>query len=303
MLEMSGKILPLIPVDGKGCQIMRSIIACFAIRPASSAHSAGLWRNEQGTPDVGTASAGMAERADDVDTSFANPAGMTRLKGSQAMVGIQPIYGDFKFETGSSTFGGGSSGNGAGWIPSGGLFYVRYIAVDTELGASVGSYLGIGFDFNDDWGGRYYVAKNELVTAFAQGSVGHRLSDTVSIGAGAGVVYGKLEYQSSINNVIDAQPDGSIKLEDTDVAFAYNFGLLFEPHEDTRIGLAYTSEIDLELEDNNNLVHVRLTSGGVAPSAPVRDWQGARRGGRDASRSRILPVKINCCVGFDEIGG
>ena len=64
----------------------------------SSANAAGLWLYEQGTPDVGTATAGMAARAEDAATAFANPAGMSRLKGSQAMVGIQLIYGDYRWD-------------------------------------------------------------------------------------------------------------------------------------------------------------------------------------------------------------
>jgi long-chain fatty acid transport protein len=72
------------------------------------AQAAGLWLYEQGTPDVGTAVAGMAARADDAATAFANPAGMTRLEGSQAMVGIQPIYGIWvsAFDFPGSLFGG-----------------------------------------------------------------------------------------------------------------------------------------------------------------------------------------------------
>lgn len=66
---------------------------------STSAHGAGLWLYEQGTPDVGTAAAGMAARADDAATAFANPAGMTRLKESQVMAGIQPIYGNMQFDT------------------------------------------------------------------------------------------------------------------------------------------------------------------------------------------------------------
>jgi long-subunit fatty acid transport protein len=80
----------------------------------TTARAAGLWLYEQGTPDVGTATAGMAARADDAATAFANPEGMTRLKESQAMVGIQPIYGDMKFDTDVSTSGGGNGGNAVG---------------------------------------------------------------------------------------------------------------------------------------------------------------------------------------------
>ena len=85
--------------------------------PEMWAHAGGLWLYEMGTPDVGTASAGMASRASDAATAFANPAGMTRLSESQLMVGLQPMYGDIKFDTQSSTYGGGNGGNAGGFVP------------------------------------------------------------------------------------------------------------------------------------------------------------------------------------------
>ena len=219
----------------------------------TTARPAGLWLYEQGTPDVGTATAGMAARADDAATAFANPAGMTRLKESQGMVGIQPIYGKFEFDTDASSFGGGDGGNAVGWVPSGGLFYVHSLSNDLKLGVSAGSYLGLGMDFNDDWAGRYYVTRSELVTAFGQGSVGYRINDRVSVGAGVGLVYGKLDYRAALNNLFDALPDGQIQFEDSDTAYNYNLGLLIEPRAGTRIGLTYISKVDLKFRDKNNI--------------------------------------------------
>ena len=46
---------------------------------ASSSQAGGLYLYELGTPDVGTAAAGWAARAQDAATVFTNPAGMTRL--------------------------------------------------------------------------------------------------------------------------------------------------------------------------------------------------------------------------------
>ncbi len=219
----------------------------------TTARAAGLWLYEQGTPDVGTATAGMAARADDAATAFANPAGMTRLKESQAMVGIQPIYGNMKFDTDSSSFGGGDGGNAVGWVPSGGLFYVHSLSSDLKLGLSAGSYLGLGVNFNDDWAGRYYVTKSELITMFTKASVGYRINHWLSVGAGAGVLYGKLENEAALNTLPAARPDGRIKFEDNDTVFDYNFGVLIEPRADTRIGLTYLSEDDLDFKDNNKI--------------------------------------------------
>ena len=57
---------------------------------ASAAASAGgLMLYEVGTADVGLASAGYGARAQDASTVFTNPAGMTRLEGTQVLVGAQ----------------------------------------------------------------------------------------------------------------------------------------------------------------------------------------------------------------------
>ena len=132
------------------------------------AHAAGLWLYEQGTPDVGTASAGMAARAQDAATAFANPAGMTQLQGSQLMVGVQPIYTNIESDVEVATYGGGDGGNAGGFVPSGGLFYVHSLSQDLKVGLSAGSYLGLGVDFADDWAGRYYIQKEEFTTRVCQ---------------------------------------------------------------------------------------------------------------------------------------
>ena len=52
---------------------------------------------EQGTPDVGLASAGQGARAQDASAVFTNPAGMTQLEGSQMLGGVKPLFGDHTF--------------------------------------------------------------------------------------------------------------------------------------------------------------------------------------------------------------
>ena len=99
----------MMQIHGVARNLAGGLVSLALVIGSSATHGAGLWLYEQGTPDVGTAAAGMAARADDAATAFANPAGMTRLKESQAMVGIQPIYGDMKFDVDAATFGGGDS--------------------------------------------------------------------------------------------------------------------------------------------------------------------------------------------------
>ena len=244
----------------------------------ASAQAAGLWLYEMGTPDVGTASAGMTSRAQDAATAFANPAGMTRLQESQFMVGVQPIYSDIKSDVDVATFGGGDGGNAGGFVPAGGLFYVHSLSQDLKLGFSAGSYLGLGVDFDKEWAGRYYIQKEEFTTAFANGSVGYRVKDWLSVGAGVSIVHGELEYRAALNNQLDGGADGRIKFDDTDADIGFNAGLLIEPREGTRVGLTYISEVDFDFKDKNlisgagPLLNDALQLSGLAGATTKLKW-------------------------------
>ena len=78
------------------------------------------------------------------------------------MVGVQPLYADIKFDTQSSTFGGGNGGNAGGLVPTGSLSYVHDVSDDLKLGLTAGSYLGLGIKFDDTWAGRYYVQQEDF---------------------------------------------------------------------------------------------------------------------------------------------
>ena len=252
--------------------------------PGMSAEAAGLWLYEMGTPDVGTASAGMASRAADAATAFANPAGMTRLTESQLMVGMQPMYGDVKFDTQSSTFGGSDGGNAGGFVPTGSLSYVHSVSNDLKLGFTAGSYLGLGAKYNDTWAGRYYVQQEDFLTSVVNGALGYRVNDWLSVGGGLSLVYGELGAQTNINNLLDGQPDGRMKLDATDTDIGWNAGLLIEPRAGTRLGLTYTSTVDLKFKD-------QISFHGLGPGLDFALTQSGLKGA-DTTFDFTLPNQV-----------
>jgi long-chain fatty acid transport protein len=237
------------------------------------AYGGGLWLYEMGTPDVGTASAGMASRADDAATAFANPAGMTRLTESQLMVAMQPMYGDIKFDTQSSTYGGGNGGNAGGFVPNGSLSYVHSVSNDLKLGVTAGTYLGLGVDFDESWAGRYYVQQEDFTTSFLNGAVGYRVNDWLSVGGGLSLVYGELGVQTNINNVLDGGPDGRLKFKDNDTDYGWNAGLLIEPRAGTRVGLTYMSKVDLKYKDHTSIHGAGPILSGLLQTAALQNAQ------------------------------
>ena len=70
---------------------------------AGTAMAGGLIAYEIGTADVGLASAGYNVRAQDASTVFTNPAGMTRLDGTQILAAGQVDYSNLEFSIGSGT--------------------------------------------------------------------------------------------------------------------------------------------------------------------------------------------------------
>ena len=103
------------------------IALCAGTLAAGPVAAGGLLTYEFGTAEVGLASAGYGARAQDASTVFTNPAGMTRLDGTQLLLGGQLVYGRTEFSIGSGTspgLGTNDGGNGFGsdgWFLGGGM--------------------------------------------------------------------------------------------------------------------------------------------------------------------------------------
>jgi len=215
----------------------------------SAGHGGGIALYEVGPSQTGLASAGWASRAADASTLFTNPAGMTRLRKSELLTGIQPLYTNLDFSPDSRTTTTGPSGDTQNWLPTGNLYYVHSISPDLKAGIGVLGYFGLSQDYGESWVGRYYVKSNALQGLTVQPSVAYKVTDKLSLGAGLNAMYGSLEQETAINNVGEARPDGELKIKDDTWGFGANLGLLYELDKKTRFGINYLSEVKLEFSD------------------------------------------------------
>ena len=241
-----------------------ALMACLA----QTAYAGGLYLYETGIPDVSTAFAGLAARAEDASTAFSNPAGMTRLTGTQMLIGIQPLIIEAEFDPGSgTTASGGDGGNAGGVMPAGGSYFVFDTSEKCKIGLSLNSFAGLGLDYDDDWAGRYYVQNTVLTTFALSPSIGFRVSDKLSFGAAVHFVYGSTETKVAVNNVLNALPDGSMKIEDTTFGIGGRLGVLVEPRSDLRIGLVYQTPIQLDFSDSPDFDNLGPGLAFLAPRA------------------------------------
>ena len=69
---------------------------------------------------------------------------MTRLKQSEFLAGLQPLYINLRFDPGpNNTNTVGNGGNAGGFSPAMGVYYVHSISPDLKVGFSTFSYFGL----------------------------------------------------------------------------------------------------------------------------------------------------------------
>ncbi len=86
--------------------------------------------------DTGYAGAGLAGRANDAGTVFTNPAGMTRIKKSTALVGLTPLYLYAPFNPDGNTTATGSDGDTTELLAGVNFAYIRPVTERLTLGIS-----------------------------------------------------------------------------------------------------------------------------------------------------------------------
>jgi long-chain fatty acid transport protein len=211
--------------------------------PSTPAHAGAAYIYEMGNPtDTPYASAGLAARAGDAGTVFTNPAGMTRFESSEMLGAATPLYIYANYDPDENTTVSGSDGQTS-----------HPVSDRLTLGISAQNFFGLTLDWSDNWVGRYTSVSATVIAPQVQPTVAYKVTDWLSIGAGAGLTVGYLSDKLRADNPLPGQPDGKIRYSDTDFAVQGNFGLMIEPSENTRIGVRYLTETDLNFKDGLNI--------------------------------------------------
>jgi long-chain fatty acid transport protein len=217
------------------------------------AWAGGIMLYEIGTDNAGLANAGAAARAQGPSTIASNPAGMSYLPGTQITAGLQVLYGDLSFDRDSGTnVPGSDSGNALDPIP-GGSFFISH-ELDEHWSVGFGQYgdFGLAVNYDNDWSGRYFAQNSSLLGLSLVPSVAYRFNEQWSVGLGIKAMYGMLKADTAIDRSpfgFTDRSDGQFKYRDNTWGYGANVGVIYAPQPGTRIGLTYTSQVDLDFED------------------------------------------------------
>lgn len=218
-----------------------------------------ITNGESGTPASGASLAGQAALARDASTVYLNPAGMSRLARDQFLVSAGASYFQARFAPSSASNPGGGGGNAGGWLPAGALFYSQRLTDHWHAGLSVVAPVGNALNYESNWSGRYVIRDAELTVVDIQPAVSMRHGKW-SWGAGVNIQRADVRQSFAIDQSPMADLNAEIEADGWGVGFS--LGAMYEPSEDTRIGVKYRSQVHHKVEGD-------LTTDGGSTNSPA----------------------------------
>lgn len=233
----------------------------------AEAEAAGFAIREQSGTALGNAFAGATAGAEDISYMFFNPAGLTRHDGHQVAATASYVAPHSEMQSGTAgtvvgvPIAGGLGGDDLAENAIVPAFYAMLdLHPDIRLGLGINAPFGLITEYEDGWIGRYHAQRSELKNIIVNPVVAYRVNDWFSVGGGlqASYVDGELTNAIDVGTIDTAlfggafggtptQNDGKSILTGDDWGFGFNLGILLEPWEGTRFGLAYRSKISHEL--------------------------------------------------------
>ena len=244
---------------------LAAFLAGVALLAAEQGMAAGFYLTQIGTPmSIGTVGVSNTVNTWGADAAWAQPAGMVNLKEDITNVtGLTLLTAKIEFDSSIATAGGSDGGNAGdpAIIPS--HFTVKRLSDRTSVGVAITAPMGGALDYGDNCVGRYGAQMLAVQAVGISPSVGYKVNDRLSIGAGVSIIYTLLDMDVAIN-LPGPTPDGKVKMEDLD-DWGYQpfLGLTYAFSKQVMLGVVYRAEMDVELEGDIKFRGVPLPGGDV----------------------------------------
>jgi len=242
----------------------------------STAYASGFALIEMNASGQGNAYAGAAAHTKNASTIYFNPAGMMNLEGEQLSIVGHIVDPSADFDNDGSKLNDAAGGapltgkddDGGETAYLANVYWVKPLNDDMTFGIGVNTPFGLKTDYDDDWVGRYHAILSDLKTLNFNPSLGYRVNDKLSIGGGLNMMLADVELSSAIDfgticvgspaaascaasGATQQEADGKADLDGDnydDLSFGFNLGFAYMLSKQTTIGVAYRSEIDIDVE-------------------------------------------------------
>lgn len=232
---------------------------------AQSAWASGYHFGTQSVSSQSTANSSAAEAADP-STLFYNPAGLTKLEGTQATINLNFVAPNVKYKDGKAYYPDGSEITRA---PDGSANVERdgkitddvviaphgYIShqVNDKVWLGFGMYVpfGSGTEYDENSVLRYNLNELSLRTIALQPTVAYKVNEQHSVALGVVAQNSKAKLRQYANfgafAGANGMADGYAKVDGDDWGFGYNLAWMWDINERARVGVNYRSKVDHNL--------------------------------------------------------
>jgi long-chain fatty acid transport protein len=275
-----------------------------ALLSLSAGHALGaaFALQEQNASGLGHAYAGGAAAAEDVSTIFYNPAGLVRLRTTEAVVAGNVICFSAKFRDSGSQPAAfqplGGTGGEAGTCAVVPNLYVGVPFTDKwSFGLGINVPFGLKTEYDSDWLGRFQAVESKIETININPALSWEPTKQLTVGAGVNwqrlkatltkhvnfagafaqgvgglVATGQLPASAApvlIGSAFGLESDA--KVTGNDSGWGWNVGVLWQANEQTRVGAAYRSKIKYDVTGSVDFSNPTASSLGPLPPtlAPV----------------------------------
>lgn len=251
---------------------------------SGGAGASGFALVEQGVGGLGNAYAGAAAVAEDASTIYYNPAGMSRLSGSQYTVAVHAIQPSTTFSDTTSSAAslqskGGNGGDASSLAPVPNVYFVSELDPKLKLGFAINAPFGAQTSYDPSWMGRFQAIKTSLQTINLNPSLSYQVNDAVSVGAGisyqrisgeltSATNYSALAFAAGgaalLTSIGGSGKEGVSSISGSDNSFGYNLGTLVNIGTQTRVGMSYRSQVKHSLGGTVSFSGVPTALSGVS---------------------------------------
>lgn len=187
--------------------------------------------------------AAVTASVDDASSIFYNPAGMARGEHFDLELGTTLIAPAFTFTPTS----GAATNTKSEVVPPPHLYFAYGVTDELSLGIGVFSQYGLGFEWPDDFSGRFVTQKVGLQTFNINPSLAFRVGDRLRVGVGVQIVRSTVDLVQKISFV---DSEGSVELAGDAWGAGGNAGVQVEllPKMLT-FGASFRSGVDLSYDN------------------------------------------------------
>jgi long-chain fatty acid transport protein len=220
----------------------------------------------------------------DASAVFYNPAALVEIGGRQFLVSVSPVGVSTQFTdsgSGRPSLGpvaipvplGGSGGDAGGWIPVPNAYLSWKVASQVALGFGVNVPFGLKTEWEPDWVGRFHAVKSEVKTLNLNPTVAVKVTDWLSLGAGANyqrldaelsqnVAYGGIAVgaasrfgpaaaagiMAQLGGPAGLSREGLGQVQGDDWSWGFNVGARVLIGDSARLGASYRSKVKHEIQ-------------------------------------------------------